>query len=164
MHSLNYAPGSFGGGRREEGRSALQPLGVQGQLCLGSWDLLPCPGKRRYLLGPRTTYRSHPEEKGVQSASGKHHICQAYGQVLGPRTCPSGQPPCCQDQKTNLTLEVLLYSPPACLGPELRTLQAGLRSGGARGLGQVWKRDWEGPGRVTVGEALERGVFLPPWV
>lgn len=83
MHSLNYAPGSFGGGRREGERSALQPL-WQGQQCLGPQDLLPRPEDLEVLTGAQPLLDSSenlqepPEEKWrpgtwlwVAMASGK---------------------------------------------------------------------------------------------
>ena len=42
--------------------------------------------------------------------------------------------------------------------------QAGLGSGGASGLDRSGSGTGRVQARVTVGEALERGVFLPPWV
>lgn len=66
---MHPAP-SEGEGGREGGREARSPATqLQGQQCLGSRDLLPCPEK----LGMLTAAQSYleeppkdPEEKGIQ--------------------------------------------------------------------------------------------------
>lgn len=99
MHSLNYAPGSFGGGRSQGGRSALQPLCGKDSL-LGTSGRLPCPEKLEVFTGVQPWLESYEnlEEKWmpwtclwVAVASEKPCIYEGCGQILtawGPTSAP----------------------------------------------------------------------------